>query len=59
LWIAQYLPTSELEIFIGEYSLTPESGILYDDHKNGTQTNLSQFKIKPAMQLASGRTLKG
>jgi hypothetical protein len=28
LWIAQYLPTPELEIFIGEYSLTPESRIL-------------------------------
>jgi hypothetical protein len=28
LWIAQYLPTPKLGIFIGEYSLTPESRIL-------------------------------
>jgi hypothetical protein len=27
-WVTQYLPTPELEIFVGEYSLTPESGIL-------------------------------
>jgi hypothetical protein len=27
----------ELEIFVGEYSLTLESGILQDDHKNITQ----------------------
>ena len=28
LWIAQYLPTPKLKIFVGEYSLMPESGIL-------------------------------
>jgi predicted Rdx family selenoprotein len=40
LWIAQYLPTPELEIFIGKYSMMPELGILEDDHRNKTQTNL-------------------
>jgi hypothetical protein len=40
LWIAQYLPTPELKIFIGKYSMMPELGILEDDHKNRTQTNL-------------------
>jgi len=37
-WVTQYLPTPELEIFVGEYSLTSESGMLQDDHKNITQT---------------------
>jgi hypothetical protein len=27
-WVTQHLPTSELEIFVGKYSLTSESGIL-------------------------------
>jgi hypothetical protein len=27
-FVTQYLPTLELEIFVGEYSLTQESGIL-------------------------------